>query len=271
MIGIFDSGYGGLTIMNGITKKLPQYDYLYLGDNGRYPYGNRSKETVIKFTEQAVEHLFKAGCQLVIIACFTASSQALREVQEKYLRNPKSLYKDRKILGVLSPVVEKAATVSKKNRIGVVATRGTVASNSFETELQKLKPGVSVLQQACPLLVPLIEEHWHEKPEAKMILKKYLRPLKTKQPDTLILGCTHYSYLAKDFKRLMGKNVEVVDPPEVVAQSLVQYLARHPEIEKQLTKDGKRLFETTDSTEKFQSFWIKSFGAKVADCKKVNL
>lgn len=246
MIGVFDSGYGGLTILKEIVRAMPQYDYLYLGDNARCPYGNRSKETIIQFTDEAMANLFEQGCGLIIIACFVASSFALREMQKKY--------HNRKILGVLIPVAEEAVTLTKKNRIGIAATRGTVNSKSLEMELQKLKPGVTVLPQACPLLVPLIEEGWYEKPEAKMILKKYLRPLKLQNPDTLILGCTHYPYMFKDFKRIMGKNVKIVNPPEVVAESLKDYLARHPEIESKLSRGGKRMFETTDNMEKFGEF-----------------
>lgn len=254
MIGVFDSGYGGLTILKEIIKVLPQYDYLYLGDNARYPYGNRSKETIVKFTDEAVRYLFEQGCRLVIIACFTASSLALREMQEKYLRNPASKFSDRKILGVLLPVVEKAAITTKNNRVGVAATRGTVESKSFETELKKLKPEISVIQQACPLLVPLIEEEWHEKPETKMILRKYLRPLKSYNVDTLILGCTHYPYLVKDFQHMMGRRTTIVNPPEVVAESLTAYLARHPEITKQLSRGQKPIFKTTDNPWKFEEF-----------------
>ncbi len=258
MIGVFDSGYGGLTILKALAEKLPQHDYLYLGDNARYPYGNRSKGTVIKFTDQAVEYLFKQGCKLIIIACFTASSLALREMQEKYLRNPESPWKDRKILGVLLPVVEKAVVLSKKRRIGVAATRGTIASKSFDAELKKLSPEVTVFSQACPLLVPLVEERHHTKPEARMILKKYLRPLKSKNPDVLILGCTHYPFLFKDFKRMMGSRVKIVNPPAIVAESLAAYLQRHPEIEKQLSHGGKRIFQTTDASERFTEFLASS-------------
>lgn len=270
MIGVFDSGYGGLTILKEIVKTLPQYDYLYLGDNARYPYGNRSKEVIMQFTDEAIEYLFEQGCRLIIVACFTASSLALREMQEKYLRNANSKYKNRKILGVLLPVVEKAGQISKTGRIGVVATRGTVESKSFEIELKKIKPAVTVLQQACPLLVPLIEEHWHEKPEAKMILKKYLRPFKSKNPDTLILGCTHYPYLLKDFKRIMGRNVKIINPPEVVAESLAHYLERHSEIESQLSRGRKLIFQTTDSPEKFREF-SATFGFRNTSVKKISL
>lgn len=254
VIGVFDSGYGGLTILKEILKTLPQYDYCYLGDNARAPYGNRSKETVTQFTDEAVRFLFDRGARLIIIACYTASALALRELQEKYLRNPKSKYRDRKILGVIRPVVEQAVHESKSGRIGVVGTRGTIASKAFETELKNQKSTITVVTQACPLLVPLIEEHWHTKPEARMILRKYLRPAKSHNIDTLILGCTHYPLMLGDFKRMMGKRTRILDNGKIVAASLKNYLSRHPEIERQLERDGKRIFCTTDDPERFQEF-----------------
>lgn len=259
MIGIFDSGYGGLTVMKEIAAALPQYNYLYLGDNARTPYGNRGKKVVTQFTEEAVNFLFGKGCRLIIIACFTASALALRELQEKYLRNPKSLYRNRKILGVIRPVAEAAAANSRSRRIGIAATRSTVASRAFEIELKHQKSNLIVIQQACPLLVPLIEEGWHKKPEARMILRKYLRPLKSHNIDTLILGCTHYPLMIDEFKRMMGKRTAVLDSGKIVAESLQNYLARHPEIEKQLTRGGQRKFFTTDDTERFAEF-AKKFG-----------
>lgn len=259
MIGIFDSGYGGLTIMKEIVKVLPQYDYLYLGDNARTPYGNHSKEVVTKFTEEAVHFLFEKNCRLIIVACFTASALALRELQEKYLRNPKSPYHDRKILGVIRPVVEYAAQKSRAQRIGIVGTQGTVNSGTFEIELKGQKPSLTVLQKACPLLVPLIEESWHKKPEARMILKKYLRPLKNHNIDTLILGCTHYPLMIDEFKRIMGKRVKVLDSGKIVAESFVDYLKRHPEIESSLSRGGNRSFYTTDDPKRFSEF-AKKFG-----------
>lgn len=259
MIGIFDSGYGGLTIMKEIVKVLPQYDYLYLGDNARTPYGNHSKEVVTKFTEEAVHFLFEKNCRLIIIACYTASALALRELQEKYLRNPKSRFHDRKILGVIRPVVESASKTSRFGKIGVVATRGTVASHTFEIELKHLKPTLTVTQQACPLLVPIVEESWHKKPEARMILKKYLRPLKNHNIDTLILGCTHYPLMIDEFKRIVGKRVKVLDSGKIVSESLANYLKRHPEIESSLSRGGDRSFYTTDDPERFSEF-AKKFG-----------
>ena len=173
MIGVFDSGYGGLTILKDLLKELPEYDYMYLGDNARTPYGNRSTETLIKYGEQAVEYLFAQGCTLIIIACNTASSNVLRHLQEKYLRAPGVT--NRKILGVIKPQVEEAIKITTHGRIGVVGTTSTIESKSFDIELHHLRPNLKIAKQACPLLVPLIEEHWHKKPETKMILKKYLQ------------------------------------------------------------------------------------------------
>lgn len=271
MIGVFDSGYGGLTVLKDLLKELPQYDYLYLGDNARTPYGNRSPEVLMQFSEQAVEYLFAQGCTVIIIACNTAST-VLRHLQEKYLRGPKVT--DRKILGVIRPIAEEAVRVTKNLQVGVVGTRGTIGSKSYETELQHLNPKIKVFGQACPLLVPLVEEHWHEKPEARMILKKYLRPLKACNIDTLILGCTHYPFFYQDFCRFMGKNVRVLKTGEIVAQSLKDYLVRHPEIESKLTKKGQRMFHTTDAAERFKKLGSEFLGQNSAldlEVKKIHL
>ncbi len=292
MIGVFDSGYGGLTVLKEILKALPQYDYLYLGDNARTPYGNRSKETVTQFTDEAVKFLFEQGARLIIIACYTASALALHELQEKYLRNPKSKYRDRKILGVIRPVVEQAVCETRSGRIGVVGTRGTIASKAFEVELKnqfaalkqglrqarpdinrpdKLHDKLTVVSQACPLLVPLIEEHWHTKPEARMILRKYLQPLKSHNIDTLILGCTHYPLMLGDFKRMMGKRTRILDSGKIVAASLKNYLSKHPEIERQLERDGERIFCTTDDPKRFQEFTKTFAGIIITSSRKIIL
>lgn len=271
MIGVFDSGYGGLTILKEMVRELSQYDYLYLGDNARTPYGNRSKETVTAFTEQAMHFLFKKGAELIIVACNTSSACALRALQEKYLHNPDSPYRKKKILGVIRPVAERAVSETKTGSIGVVGTRGTVDSGAFEHELHDLEKGVDVYSKACPLLVPFIEEGWHTKPEAKMILKKYLRPLKSAHIDTLILGCTHYSLMMKDFESIMGSRVKVLDSGKIVATSLRQYLDRHPEIESRISRNGTRTFMTTDSPERFVSFAHEFLGMKVGPVQKASL
>ncbi|MBI4975677.1 glutamate racemase [Candidatus Peregrinibacteria bacterium] len=267
MIAIFDSGYGGLTVMKPIINLLPQYDYIYLGDNARSPYGNHSPETIKKFAEEAVEYLFSKGAELIIFACNTASSTALRHVQHKYLKGKDE--KDRKILGVLIPVAQQAVKITKNGKIGVVGTKATINSNVYETEIHKLNSKISIYQKACPLLVPFIEEGWHTKPEAKSVLKKYLRSLKDCHIDTLILGCTHYPLMIKDFKRIMGNKVKVLPSGEITAESLKAYLGRHPEIENKLSKNKKREFFTTDDPQKFQDFAEKNLGMKIKIPQKI--
>lgn len=267
MIALFDSGYGGLTVLKPILELMPQYDYIYLGDNARAPYGNHSAETIGAFSEQAVEYLFSRGATLIIFACNTASSAALRDVQQKYLNGKDE--KNRKILGVLIPVAERAAKFSK--RVGVVGTRATINSRAYENEIAKINSEISVNSQACPLLVPLIEEGWHHKPEAISVLKKYLRPLKSKNLDTLILGCTHYPLMEKHFKRVMGKKVQILTSGQITAESLQEYLKRHPEIENKITRNKTREFITTDNPANFKQFTEKNFGMKIPMPKKITL
>lgn len=269
MIGVFDSGFGGLTVLKEFLKFLPEYDYVYLGDNARSPYGNRSHETLKKFTEQGIRFLFDKGCPLIIIACNTASAQVLRELQEELLRQPNIT--DKKILGVIKPIAEAAVRSTRNRHIGVVGTRSTINSKSYEIELHSLKPEVRVFSQACPLLVPLIEEGWLHKPETKMILKKYLRPIKSCNIDTLILGCTHYPFLMKEFQRIMGKKVRVPNPGEIVAKSLQDYLQRHQEIEKLLSKKGTRTFLTTDNPERFKEIGKNLLKIDIRNVEKVEL
>ncbi|MBI4779383.1 glutamate racemase, partial [Candidatus Falkowbacteria bacterium] len=189
MIGVFDSGFGGLTVLKEFLRVLPYYNYIYLGDNARAPYGNKSDEAVYNYTREAVDFLFKQGCELIIIACHTASAKALRKIQQEYLPEK---HPDKRVLGVVVPMVEEAVNLSRYHKLGVIGTTATINSGAYKKELEKLNDGLEIFQQACPLLVPLVEEGWTEKPEAKMILKNYLRPLKVKEIDTLILGCTHY-------------------------------------------------------------------------------
>jgi glutamate racemase len=269
MIAIFDSGYGGLTVLKPIMDLMPEYDYLYLGDNARMPYGNHSTENIIKFSEQAVDYLFKEGAKLIIFACNTTSSTALKHIQTKYLKGKEE--KDRKVLGVLIPAAEKAVTITKNKKVGVVGTRATVNSKVYETEIKKIDPNIKVYQKACPLLVPFIEEGWHTKPEAVSILKKYLRPLKSNKIDTLILGCTHYPIMQKSFEKIMGKKVKVLHSGQATAESLKDYLKRHPEIESKLSKNRTRKFLTTDNPEKFKEFTEKHFGMKIKLPQKIEL
>ena len=269
MIGVFDSGYGGLTVLKPLIEKLPQYDYLYLGDNARTPYGTRSAETVQRYSEQAVEFLFEKGAVLIITACNSVSALALRHLQQKYLRDKD--VKDKKILGVIKPLVEEAVSQTKNNRICVVGTTGTVNSKVYETEIQHLNPDIQVFSKGCPLLVPFIEEHWHNKPEAKKVLKKYLRPLKSTNSDTMILGCTHYPLMYKYFKSYMGKSVNVLDSGDIVANSLADYLKRHPEIESLLSRKGGREYLTTDSADRFKEFGNKELGLNIEEVKTVKI
>lgn len=269
MIAIFDSGYGGLTVLKPIMELLPQYDYLYLGDNARAPYGIHSQETILEFSKQAVDYLFDRGAVLIIFACNTASAAALSKIQKQYIVEKKVAGKN--ILGVLIPVAEKAAEVSKKKRIGVVGTKATISSEAYINEIQKIDKNIRVISKACPLLVPLIEEDWHTKPEAISILKKYLRPLKDHNIDTLILGCTHYPFMLNDFKRIMGKKINILTSGEITANSLKDYLERHPEIESKLTRNKTKKYLTTDCPNEFSKFVEKNLGMKISQPEKVSL
>lgn len=266
-IGIFDSGFGGLSILKAITKELPNYDYIYLGDNARTPYGNRSPEIIYEFTRQAVDFLFKNNCQLVILACNTASSDALRKIQQEYLPQ---YYPSKKVLGVLIPGAEAAVAKTKNKKIGVMATEGTVTSGSFVREIKKLDSSTIVFQQSCPLLVPLIEAGEKNNPATKIILEQYIKPLKQKKIDTVILGCTHYGLVAEQIKKIFGDKVKVISEGKEVSKKLKIYLAKHPEIETTLTKKSKLNFYSTDTTSKFQTLGSKFFGQKI-EVEKVTL
>lgn len=270
MVGIFDSGFGGLTIFKEIYKLMPQYDYIYLGDNARYPYGNKSQELIYKFTAEAMDFLFAQKCELIVIACGTASTEALKKIQQEYL--PK-FHPDKKVLGIIRPLVEEAARVSRFGKIGVVGTRGTVQSKSYIVELEKQwdligrKENLQVFQQACPLLVPLVEEGWTKRKEAKMILRKYLKPLKDEKVDTLILGCTHYPVLFNQFRQVMPKMCNVLNSGEIAAKSLADYLERHKEIKNRLSKNETCKFFTTDNESQFDKFGKQYFGSEVKSQK----
>jgi len=257
MIGIFDSGFGGLTVFKEIKRILPDYSYIYLGDNLRAPYGGRSREIIYEYTRQAVDFLFNQGCELVILACNTASAEALRKLQQEWLP---AFAPDKRILGVIRPVVEAAAEMSRSGRVGVVGTRATVDSLAYERELRTQNPRLKIFQQACPLLVPLVEEGWLDKPETRMIIKKYLRPLKDQQIDLLILGCTHYPLLMKEFARLAGRRIKVLNAPQIVAGKLADYLNRHPEMESRLEKKSVINFLTTGQTGKFDELGGRFYG-----------
>lgn len=268
MIGVFDSGFGGLTVLRAFLKELPGYDYVYLGDNARTPYGNKSLQVVYEYTRQAVEFLFGQGAVLIVLACNTASAKALRRIQQEWLPEH---YPDRRVLGVTIPLAEAAAHASRYGRIGVIGTRATIESGVYDQELRKLAPGLKIYSRSCPLLVPLVEEDWVGKPETNMVLKKYLKPLKSTKIDTLILGCTHYPFLKNDISRIMGKNCHVLDAPAIVAEKLGDYLNRHPEIEKRLAGNSERAFYTTDDPYRFRLFGEKFLGMKIPMVQAISL
>jgi glutamate racemase len=259
MIGVFDSGFGGLSIFKAIELDLPQYDYLYLGDSRRVPYGNRSPETVLDWSREAVEFLFAQGCKLIVIACHTASNVALRSLQQDFL--PTSPYRDLRILGVTIPIVEEACLVAKK-KIGILATRGTCKSRGFEIEIRRRRSDLQVFHNPAPLLVPLIEEGWQDSMECRRILKKYLTPLRQQQVDTVVLGCTHYPLILDLVRKKSGTRVQVPDPAKAVSLRLSDYLQRHPEIESLLTRSGVRQFLTTDDPQLFQELGWRFLGRK---------
>jgi len=251
-IGIFDSGYGGLTILNEIKKQLPEYDYIYLGDNARTPYGTRSFDVVYKYTLQCVTKLFEMGCQLVILACNTASAKALRSIQQRDLP---LIDPNRRVLGVIRPTVEVINTITKSGHVGLLATAGTVQSESYPLEIKKLYPEIKVSSEACPLWVPLIENNEHNGDGADFFVKKHLQNIlfADSQIDTLILGCTHYPLLIDKIKRFLPQNIQVVSQGELVVNSLADYLKRHTEMADKCSKNGTIKYFTTESVEKFAS------------------
>lgn len=251
-IGIFDSGYGGLTILQQIRLVMPQYDYIYLGDNARTPYGTRSFEVVYEFTRQAVERLFAMGCHLVVLACNTASAKALRSVQQNDLER---LDPQRRVLGIIRPTVESIGGMTHSRHVGILATEGTILSASYPLEVKKLFPDVVVTGQACPLWVPLVENNEATSSGADYFVQKYIDALLAQDPliDTVILGCTHYPLLLDKIKKYMPSGIRVICQGEYVAASLQDYLMRHPEMDVRCSKDGKCRFFTTESKEKFIS------------------
>ncbi len=244
-IGIFDSGFGGLTILKKIIDYLPEYDYVYLGDNARTPYGTRSFDTVYKYTLQAVESLFELDAQLIILACNTASAKALRSIQQNDL--PK-IAPNRRVLGVIRPSVEVINQYTQTNNVGILATSGTVNSNSYVLEIEKLYPQINVWQQACPMWVPLVENNEHKFAGADYFVKLYVNSLLKQNStiDTVILGCTHYPLLFDKIQKYLPQNIKILSQGEIVAESLKNYLYRHPEIETKLSKKYQRDFFTTD-------------------------
>ena len=261
-IGVFDSGYGGLTVLKEFVKELPEYDFIYLGDNGRAPYGNRSFETVYEYTLECVQHLFDMGCKLVILACNTASAKALRTIQQIDLP---LIDPSRRVLGVIRPTSEIAGTYTKTKHIGIFATTGTVLSGSYVMEINKFFPDVHVYQEACPMWVPLIENNEHNKDFADPFVQQHVNNLlrHSDEIDTIILGCTHYPLLIPKIKKYLPSHIQVISQGEIVAKGLVDYLHRHPEIEVMCSKNSKLEFYTTDSTENFDKHAGVFFGREV--------
>jgi glutamate racemase len=249
-VGIFDSGYGGLTIFDKIQKALPGYDYIYLGDNARTPYGTRSFEVVYRFTRQAVDKLFEQGCQLVILACNTASAKALRTIQQKDLPLWDT---SRRVLGVIRPTVEAMDRISRSKHIGILATSGTISSDSYTLEIEKLYPHIKVTGEACPMWVPLVENNEFHSPGADYFVKKHIDHILSMDAgiDTLVLACTHYSLLQDKIYEFLPEGITLFSQGERVADSLTDYLRRHPEMDKRLTKGGTSRFLTTESVGKF--------------------
>jgi glutamate racemase len=251
-IGVFDSGYGGLTVLKEIVKKLPAYDYLYLGDNARTPYGNRSFETVYEYTLQCVKWFFSQGCPLVILACNTASAKALRTIQQNDLP---LIAPEKRVLGVIRPTAEIIGSFSETKQVGILATNGTVVSQSYPMEIHKFFPEIKVFQEACPMWVPLVENNEHRSQGADFFVKENLENLfkKGNNIDVVLLGCTHYPLLKEKIEEYLPVGVKLISQGEIVADSLADYLHRHPEIETGCTRNGNRTFYTTDSVEDFDN------------------
>ena len=250
-IGIFDSGYGGLTILHGIRQLLPQYDFLYLGDNARAPYGTRSFDVVYEFTRQAVVRLFEMGCHLVILGCNTASAKALRTIQENDL--PK-LDANRRVLGIIRPTAEIIGSITHSRHVGVFATEGTIKSESYNLEIHKFFPDITVNGVACPFWVPLVEYNEADSPGADYFVKKRIDQLMRMDADidTIILGCTHYPLLLPKIHKYIPRGIRIISQGEYVADSLQNYFQRHPEIEKRCTQGGQVHYLTTENPEKFK-------------------
>ena len=268
-IGVFDSGYGGLTILQQIRKTLPQYDYIYLGDNARTPYGTRSFEVVYEFTRQAVTKLFEMGCHLVILACNTASAKALRSIQTNDLPQ---LDSSRRVLGVIRPTVERIGEMTRSRHIGVVATAGTIKSESYPLEIRKLFPDITVTGEACPMWVPLVENNEATGDGADIFIRKNLNRLLGKDPqiDAIILGCTHYPLLLPKINQYVPQGVQIITQGEFVAVSLQDYLKRHPEIADKCTQNGVTHFYTTEAEEKFSES-AKLFLNEEIEVKRISL
>jgi glutamate racemase len=261
-IGIFDSGFGGLTILKEIEAVLSRYDFLYLGDNARTPYGNRSFEIVYAYTLQAVKWLFERGCRLIIIACNTAAAKALRSIQQKDLPG---IDPQRRVLGIIRPLTEQVGYMSKSGHIGILATSGTVASDSYTVEINRFFPGIRVTQEACPMWVPLVENNECDDEGADYFVKKHIDRLISSDPmiDTVILGCTHYPLLQKKIAQFLSPGVTIVSQGKIVAESLAEYLLRHPEISERCSRNGRREFYTSEKSAMFDKLATLFYGRNI--------
>lgn len=261
-IGVFDSGYGGLTVFKSIAARLPQYDYIYLGDNGRAPYGNRSFETVHEYTLECVKWFFRQGCELVILACNTASAKALRTIQQNDLQ---AMGPGKRVLGVIRPTAEVIGDYTNTRHVGVLGTRGTILSGSYEIEIQKLFPDIKVHSLACPMWVPLVEYNEYHSEGADYFVQKYLDQLLALSPDidTILLACTHYPLLLDKILQYLPMGINVVSQGEIVARSLEDYLQRHASMEQRISRQGTMNFYTTDDTGDFDEHATNFFGQQV--------
>lgn len=273
MIGFFDSGLGGLTVIKEAVKLLPKYSYVYLGDNARTPYGSRSRETIYRFTVEGVEELFRRGAELVVLACNTSSSSALRKIQRGFLEKR---FPGKRVLGIIVPTVEEIAGQDfgggKGLAVGVLATEATVKSLAYPREISKINPAVKVHQEACPLLAPIIEAGEIEWDGLDSIIQKHLARLFLKNPkiDTILLGCTHYAIIENRIRRYAPARVRIVSQGRIVASKLKDYLGRHPEIEAKISKIGERIFLTTDDSKRVR-FLTRLFYGKPIDLEKISI
>jgi len=268
-IGVFDSGYGGLTVLKALTQALPAYDYLYLGDNARVPYGTRSFETVYQYTWECVQALFSMGCPLVVLACNTASAKALRSIQQEKLPQ---FAPNRRVLGVIRPTTEEVGKRSKTRHVGILGTPGTISSDSYPIEIEKFFPDLKVSQEACPMWVPLVENNEHLSEGASYFLQQHLDALQQRDPDidTVVLGCTHYPLLLPALQKLAPAHWQFVAQGELVAEKLTDYLLRHPAMEERLSKQGTRRFLTTDNAAAFSEKAALFYGDAV-QAQKIEL
>lgn len=269
-IGVFDSGYGGLTILDKIRELMPEYDYVYLGDSARCPYGTRSFEVVYEFTLQAVNKLFEMGCPLIILACNTASAKALRTIQQVNLPH---IDPSRRVLGVIRPTVERISELTQTRHVGILATAGTIKSASYPLEIHKLFPHITVTGEACPLWVPLVENNEYRSEGADYFVKQHISRLLEKDPmiDTILLGCTHYPLLFDKIRQFTPKHIRIVAQGEYVAQSLRDYLNRHPEMDARCNKTGNCRFLTTESENKFEESASIFLGRKDIKVESISL